>query len=107
MVVNNSKASARHVKFISYTGAWPNLCRGSLALEIDGVKYCFDGYSERFWHTGGEAYFSGKNYDDHIITKAPWIIDVSELPENLRQYAEEIDAVFNENVEHGCCGGCL
>ncbi len=107
MVVNNGKTNPQHVKFISYTGAWPNLCRGTLTLEIDGVEYCFDGYSDRFWFSGGEAYFSGGNYDDPIITKAPWIIDVSKLPENLRQYAEEIDAVFNENVEHGCCGGCL
>ncbi len=107
MVVNNGKTCTRHVKFISYTGAWPNLCKGTLTLEIDGVEYCFDGFTSRFWRTGGAAYFSGKNYRDSTITKTPWIIDASKLPENLRQYAEEIDAVFNENVEHGCCGGCL
>ena len=29
----------RHVKFISYTGKYPNLCGGILTLEIDGKKH--------------------------------------------------------------------
>ena len=27
-----------HVKFISYTGKYPNLCSGIITLEIDGEK---------------------------------------------------------------------
>lgn len=36
-----------------------------------------------------------------------WKIDVDRLPEQFRKYAEEIGKVFNENVEYGCCGGCI
>ena len=33
--------SISHVKFISYDGKYPNLCRGKLTLEIDGEKVTF------------------------------------------------------------------
>lgn len=30
-----------HVKFVSYDGKWPNLCTGTLVLNIDGTDYSF------------------------------------------------------------------
>ena len=51
MLVNKKNSNTSRVKFISYTGEYPNLCSGVLTLEIDEV--------------------------------------------------------FNENVEWGCCGGCI
>ena len=30
-----------NIKFISYTGKWPNLCSGVLTVEIDGKEYKF------------------------------------------------------------------
>ncbi len=107
----------KHVKFISYSGEHPNLCRGTLKLEIDGVEYCFRGYSgdsvnpengdgtfKRFWYSGGACEYDCDGV--YYFTKGEWIIDVSKLPEDLRKYAAEIDEVFNKNVERGCCGGC-
>ena len=39
MLVNKKNKS--RVKFISYTGEYPNLCSGVLTLEIDGKEYKF------------------------------------------------------------------
>lgn len=32
----NKSIDSGHIKFISYTGKYPNLCSGVLTLEIDG-----------------------------------------------------------------------
>ena len=53
------------VEFVSYTGEYPNLCRGVLTLCIDGEEVRFghdygvfeswktDGNYDKFWVTGG------------------------------------------------------
>lgn len=107
MLINNTKENNKHVKFIDYTGFSPNLCRGTLILEIDGIEWVFSHYEDRFWSSGGSCGFSGSNYTNSYINKGEWIIDVNKLPEEIRCYAAEIDEVFNENVPYGCCGGCL
>lgn len=116
MVINNSNNN--NVKFISYTGKYPNLCNGILTLEINGVEVSFghdasyyknddnDGNYEPFWHTGGRCGFRN-HYSQSYCEQDEWIIDAQELPEKYRKYANEIDEVFNENVDYGCCGGCL
>lgn len=109
MLINNNNNNNSHVKFISYTGKYPNLCSGILTLEIDGIEYTF-GHSYKkpkpdfytFWSSGGDI--SG-NYED--IYCGEWEIDVNDLPEQFIKYAAEIDEVFNDNVRFGCCGGCI
>lgn len=49
------------------------------------------------WHD------SDWNYD---VIHDDWKVDLYEHPE-LEQYKEEITKVVNENVEQGCCGGCI
>ena len=117
MLVNKRENYEGNVKFISYDGRWPNLCTGRLVMEINGKKYQFgdnyqwneslgentkvDGVYDRFWASGGGI---NKFYEAY---KGEWRIDVSKLPEEIRKYAADIDIVFNSNVSHGCCGGCI
>lgn len=105
MLVNNNVNTAEsHVKFISYTGKHLHLCSGILTLEIDGKKARF-GYgtlNDPFWVSGG-----GLNPNYEGAYQGEWKIDVNMIPKEYRKYATEIDKVFNENVEWGCCGGCI
>lgn len=86
------------VKFISYSGEWPNLCRGELILCIEGKEVNL-----------GCCLCSGGNvwFDDQLqgcVDTGAWSVDV---PEEFARYEDEIIAVVNENVPYGCCGGCL
>ena len=104
-MVINKPITTGDVKFISYTGKYPALCCGALTLEIDGEIVEF-GSGKRygsFWHTGGECWCkSSRSYCD----RDEWIIDYNEIPPIYREFADEINEVFNDNVEWGCCGGC-
>ena len=117
MLINNNARVSEHIEFISYSGHYPNLCGGVLILKIDGANYKFghnlsnydfkthefkneSDHYEKFWCSDGG--FDSKGYTD----QKDWIIDVAKIPEQSKKYASEIDKVFNENVEHGCCGGC-
>ena len=100
----NGNITESHVKFVSYTGKWSNLCSGILTLEIDGKRAQF-GYgtsNNPFWTSGG-----GLNPNYEGAYQGEWQIDINRIPEEYRKYAKEIDEVFNENVEWGCCGGCI
>ena len=108
MLINNNDDMNTHVKFVNYTGSYPNLCSGILTLEIDGLEYTFGWEYNKpidfrpFWYSGGGI---TNNYESTY--GGEWKIDVNNLPEQFRKYAQEIDRVFNENVEWGCCGGCI
>ena len=130
MLKSNKKlANTSRVKFISYTGEYPTLCSGVLTLEIDGVKYKF-GHDYNHYHvdengnwkhtdedpnnpnfnsfwTSGGCVTGGAPDWDYEVKSGEWEIDVDELPEQFWEVAPEIDEVFNENVEYGCCGGCI
>ena len=88
------------VEFVSYNGKWPCLCNGTLIIKVDGKSYSFN-----------DAMISGGRICrddswDMWSEKGDWEIDLGEHPE-LEPYKEEITRVVNENVEHGCCGGCI
>lgn len=111
MLVNNQNDI---VQFISYTGEYPCLCMGVLTLKIEGeiVKFGYDDTSaddnnyDSFWESGGSCFFIG-DYEEEVVTTDEWVIDAEEIPEKYRKYALIIAKVFNDNVRHGCCGGCL
>lgn len=109
MIINrNIDDSQSHVEFISYSGEYPSLCMGVLTLKIDGEEIRFGhDYKNSHWHNDGnyKCFWISGGYTD--IGNNEWKIDYEALPEKYRQYANEIDRVFNENVDYGCCGGCL
>lgn len=97
------------IKFIKYTGKYPCLCLGTLVLEVDGKTYKF-GHTEEyssFWSSGGNCGFYDHINWETYINKGPWEIDQENLPEELKEYSKEISNLINDNVEFGCCGGCL
>lgn len=112
MLINKNYDTKSHVKFINYTGRYPSLCMGILTLEIDGIEYTFgDSWKNpkpdfnKFWCSGGSV--TADEDWDFNVKQDEWTIDVNDLPEQFRKYATEIDEVFNDNVEWGCCGGCI
>lgn len=91
------------IEFISYDGKYPSLCLGTLVIKVNNEIY----HLQNILSSGGEVYFAGNDYSDPVITKGKWEIDDTLFPEKLKPYIKEIKEIVNENVEFGCCGGCL
>ena len=99
----------KEIKFVSYDGAFPCLCHGTLVLEIDGKTVKFGPNEDcdypEFWDTGGRIGRNGnwQMWAEHGPWKARFPQD-TEFSENDRQRLLE---VFQDNVPEGCCGGCI
>lgn len=112
--VKKEAASTSNVQFVSYEHKG-SLCRGVLTLVIDGETVTFGQHGPKpaqypeFWESGGDIFdFDDDGVETKVnVTEGPWIIHKDELPPQYQKYANEIAAVFNENVEHGCCGACV
>lgn len=87
------------VEFVSYNGKFPNLCRGTLVIKVNGEEISLENYLI----SGGQCWFD-KDWADHVES-GDWRI--STLPDGLEPYRGEILKVVNENVPRGCCGGCI
>lgn len=87
------------VEFVSYDGAYPNLCTGQLVLKINGQVREF---SRHCLQSGGTVWFDN-DWNAHI-ENGRWSIDP---PEDLELLRKEIEECINENIPHGCCGGCV
>lgn len=115
-----------NIKFISYTGKYPNLCSGVLAVEINGKEYKFGHEStdydfekqcyindnfESFWITGG-CIRKSKDWDMRA-EHAPWEVNGywkevdNDRPQWIIDILPKLLELFNKNVPHGCCGGCI
>ena len=119
----NFGAMKMSVKFVSYTGKWPCLCMGVLTVKIDDKEYKFghevdsydfknhcyiDGNYSDFWRSGGGI--RGTEEGFLVAVEDDWLLDDEEhqdYPEWLKETLPELIKLFNENVEHGCCGGCI
>lgn len=87
------------VEFVSYNGKFPNLCRGTLVIKVNGKEFALKNYL----CSGGQFWLDAK-CNVHVET-GDWRL--SQLPNNLEPYREEIFKVVNENVPHGHYGGCI
>jgi len=89
------------VNFVSYDGKYPNLCSGNLILEVDGKLFKFERHS---LCSGGSVTFND-NWEERV-SSGPYTVD--EFPEGFPEEAKaEALEVINNNVPHGCCGGCV
>lgn len=89
------------IEFISYNGGYPCLCSGTLEIKVNGKQYKLN----RVLLSGGSVWFDD-NMEEHI-EEGPWSIDEERLPIELKPYIKQIEEVVNDNVEYGCCGGCV
>lgn len=111
----------KDIKFISYNGKWPNLCSGTLVLNIDGKDYTF----RQVLSSGGRIWFSD-DWSDSGVEHGHWRLNVIQKNGKFRfdgfdfygpddskriSFTEDeikfITLLVNENVPEGCCGGCI
>lgn len=107
MPINKTGDTAPAVEFISYNGKYPNLCNGELRLRINGEDVLLNnekrfGYPISILISGGSTGFGADG--EEYVERGEWDVKV---PEAYACYADQIRKVVNENVEYGCCGGCL
>lgn len=96
----NELNSKRDIK-VTYTGRYPNMCRGTLIIEVNGqIIYSEDYVTE----STGSCGFN-HDYSESYIDSGTLIWD----PEHARQFPQYIrDAVEDELSKFDvCCGGCL
>jgi hypothetical protein len=107
------------IEFVSYDGKYPNFCDGKLVVKIDGKEISFGATKifekdktpadyPRFWCSGGSIHFT-RDYSDYNIEHGDWEMIGSEkdYPPEIWKILPDVLNVMNENVEGGCCGGCV
>lgn len=88
---------------IKYDGEYPNLCSGRLEVWINDTYYDF---GEHCLISGG-CILSDDDWD-MWAEKGPWRINEDGFPENFpEEYKEKLLEVINEELQWGCCGGCI
>jgi hypothetical protein len=92
---------------IEYDGKWPNLCSGRLVVTI---QRCIIEGADGVWDFGTHVLRSGGAAGctpggGEFCMGGDWGIE--EWPECFpRQMRASVTVAVNEQVEHGCCGGC-
>ena len=92
----------RKIEFVSYDGKYPNLCGGTLKLRVDGEEW------ESYFCLGsGGSCEIDEDGEEHVST-GPWELYRWKFEEDFtKDEIEKIKRLVNDNVEWGCCGGCI
>lgn len=100
------------IEFVSYDGEYPCLCYGKLTLKINGKKMNFCSINgakyPSFWSSGGKVSFD--NDWNPNVTRGEWewfCENENKLPKEIIDNKEYVMELFNDNVQWGCCGGCI
>ena len=104
------------IKFVSYSGKWPNLCSGTLVFDTVDRNNTKTRYSWKRCLTSGGYCTYDYTTSDISQGEGPWTIDWQEEygDEHIQKEMDQFGPaarplllkVVNINVEHGCCGGC-
>lgn len=96
-------ASEAEIIFIGYTGCdySATLCMGELELDINGKRYRFN---RRELFCTPRVCWANSDCENKMSTC--WDTEVTELPEELRCYAKQIDEIINERLPNNICRGC-
>ena len=88
---------------IDYDGKWPVLCMGHLIVYVDGEKWDFGKYS---LSSGGSVTFDS-HWKEHI-KEGSWKVREDAWPDGFpEEQKREVEQAINEQIPHGCCGGCV
>lgn len=90
----------RKIEFVNYDGSYPTLCSGTLTLKVDGVEMAV----KCGLVSGGWVSFD-ENWDEHV-QDGPWEVEFND-DFFTKEEQEYIVSLVNDNVEWGCCGGCV
>ena len=87
---------------IKYDGKYPNLCSGQLVVCLGIEEWVF--LSHCLSSGGGVSFDEG--YSNEEVTSGEWSICFwpKDFPE---AYKERVVEMVNNEVTHGCCGGCV
>lgn len=111
------------IDFVSYSGSFPNLCRGKLVVKIDGKEVSFGRTTKlwswtkdeeladypSFWCSGGGVWFD-EDMSEQVVGFCDWLMSApneKDYPPEILKLLPDILNVMNENVDGGCCGGCV
>jgi len=86
---------------LEYNGTYPNLCSGQLIVTIDGKRWEFP---PSCLVSGGRVWFDD-GWSEHVDT-GDW--SIGEWPEHFPECMKyQVVELVNEEISHGCCGGCV
>lgn len=92
----NKKQNKEQGRILNFNGSYPNLCSGSFIMILNNTVYNFESHSLS----------SGGGLDEEYNPREGlWSVNTwpANFPKELKSKAIEL---INQEIPHGCCGGC-